>query len=53
MLQDEVEFLQYGQSLEVEFESLSFGEAMPSMLVNWPTKDEPEKVYKFASLWIE
>ena len=52
-LQDEIDFLQYGQSLEVEFQSIAFGEANPSMFINWPSKEEPKKVYKFTSFWIE
>ena len=52
-LKDETDFVQYGQNLEVEFESIALGEASPSRQINWPTKEEPKSVYKFTSFWIE
>ena len=52
-LVDEIDFVQYGQQKEINFERMAFGQPEPSILFEWPTKTEPEKVYKFTSIWLE
>ena len=42
-----------GQSIEVEFYKYSFDAPVISLMKNWPTKEEPELEYKFASFWLE
>ena len=52
-LEDEAEILQYGVSEEDEFFRLNFFPASPSFMDFWPTFEEPDNLYKYASLWIE
>ena len=52
-LEDEVEVLQYGESEEDEFYRLNFLPAIPSFMDFWPTVEEPDNLYKYASVWIE
>ena len=52
-LYDEIEFLQYGQNREIKFEKISYGSPEPSLYIDYPTKEKPEKIYKLASIWLE
>ena len=37
----------------MNFERMSFGQPEPSLFFEWPSVTEPEKVYKFTSIWLE
>ena len=53
MLEDEIELLQYGIEDEFEFYRVNYGGNGPSFMNKWPTKEEPDNKYKFASVWFE
>ena len=53
ILQDEIEFIQWGQNDEVTYEKLRSEASQPSFFSSWPTKENPRQLYKFSSMWLE
>lgn len=53
VLYDEIDILQYGQNQREDFLQMSFGFPEPSSKTIWPTKKDPSKLYKLASIWLE
>ena len=53
LLVDEIDLFQMGQQFETEFKTFSFNAAEPSSINNFPSPEEPEKVYKICGAWIE
>ena len=52
ILEDEISLLQYGQNEELTFERLRVETAEHSYYTEFPTEDEPQRFYKFSSLWL-
>ena len=53
VLEDEIEIVQYGIEDEFEFYRVNYATSGPSYMNKWPTKEEPDNKYKFASVWFE
>ena len=53
LLEDEISLLQYGQTEEIDFESIRLEAPEPSYFKEFPTKENPTKFYKFNGLWLE
>ena len=45
--------LQYGQTEEIDFQSIRLEAAEPSYFTEFPTKESPTNFYKYISLWLE
>ena len=51
-LQDEVDYIQYGQEAESTFYSFEMSQALPSSWIYWPTAEHPSKKYKYVGIEI-
>ena len=49
-LEDETDYLQYGQSSESEFYGYTLSESLPSSWIVFPTAENPSTRYKFLSI---
>ena len=51
-LEDEIDFIQFGQVDEVEFTDINFSSAESSRFNKWPTYDQPDNQYKVIGIWL-
>ena len=49
-LEDEIDYLQYGQSTESEFYGFTLSESIPSAWINFPTAENPSAKFKYVSI---
>ena len=52
-IEDEPDTIQYGQVEEDSFYRLKFDYPVSSAYHKWPTAEQPDNLYKFASVWVE
>ena len=52
-LVDEVSMLQLGEQDQTSFESLKIGPNSPSSHNKWPTKEKPDRAFKYNSFFFE
>ena len=50
VVEDESEYLQYGQILENEFYEFLLNEAFPSSWITFPTPEKPSSLFKYVSM---
>ena len=51
-LQDTTSLMQLDGSYESEFNSFEISESKPSLMQNWPTKEDPEAHYRYTGIFI-